>query len=88
MDVIIYPNDAGGIDVVSPAPMAPIKAVIKGSVPSGKPHAVIDASTLPDYTFRDAWTADFTQKKVRVVIDDERRAAIEGRARPGSPSRL
>jgi len=55
---IIYPSDNGGIVVVIPAES--VEAAMK-DIPAGKPYKIIDAADIPaDRTFRNAWTADFT----------------------------
>lgn len=59
MKYIIYPNDDGGISVVIPA--ISLEIAMK-DIPSGKPYKIVDAADIPaDRTFRDAWTADFTE---------------------------
>ena len=56
---IIYPSDNGGVVIVIPAES--VEAAMK-DIPSGKPYKIIDAADVPaDRTFRDAWTADFTE---------------------------
>lgn len=56
---IIYPNDDGGICIIIPAES--VEAAMK-DVPAGKPYKIVDAADIPaDRTFRDAWTADFTE---------------------------
>jgi len=60
---IIYPNDDGGISIIIPAES--VEAAMK-DVPAGKPYKIIDAADVPaDRTFRNAWTADFTDAKVK-----------------------
>ena len=61
--VIIYPNDEGGLTVVYPAAECglPIEEIAKKDVSAGKPYRIIDAELLPqDSTFFDAWEADFS----------------------------
>jgi len=61
---IIYPADSGGIAIVIPAPECglAIEEIAIKSVPAGKPWKIVDAADIPaDRTFRDAWTADFTE---------------------------
>ena len=59
MKYIIYPNDDGGISVVIPA--ISVEAAMK-DIAAGKPYKIIDAADVPaDRTFRNAWTADFTE---------------------------
>jgi hypothetical protein len=62
---IIYPNDDDGVAVVVPAPGIEQTEALK-AVPAGKPYLVLDASDMPtDRTFRDAWTADFTDAPIK-----------------------
>ena len=56
--VIIYPNDDGGVSIVNPAPNCglTIEQIAAKDVPHGKPFKIINASELPsDRTFRCAW---------------------------------
>ena len=56
---IIYPTDDGGVAVIIPAES--VEAAMK-DVPADKPYKIIDAADVPaDRTFRNAWTADFTE---------------------------
>jgi hypothetical protein len=56
---IIYPNDDGGISIIIPAES--VEAAMK-DIPAGKPYLIVDAADVPaDRTFRNAWTADFTE---------------------------
>lgn len=56
---IIYPNDDGGISII--VPTESVEAAMK-DIPAGKPYKIIDVADVPtDRTFRDAWTADFTE---------------------------
>lgn len=58
---IIYPNNDGGITVVTPTGELPIEDVALKDVPAGTPYLIISADDLPpDRTFRAAWEADFT----------------------------
>jgi hypothetical protein len=64
MKLIIYPNDNGGICILTPAPECGLSLaeIAQKDVPSGKPHKIIDAADIPaTRDFRDAWTADFTE---------------------------
>ena len=61
---IIYPTDDGGVAVIIPAPECglTIEEIAVKDVPAGKPWKIVDAADIPaDRTFRDAWTADFTE---------------------------
>lgn len=62
---IIYPNDTDGVAVIIPAPGV-TETEAMSAVPVGKPYLVIDVADIPqDRTFRDAWTADFTNAPVK-----------------------
>lgn len=64
MKLIIYPNDNGGICILTPAPECGLSLaeIAAKDVPAGKPWKIVDAADIPaDRTFRDAWTADFTE---------------------------
>lgn len=55
---IIYPNDAGGVCIVIPAPDCglTIEQIAAKDVPPGKPFKIVNVSEIPsDRTFRDAW---------------------------------
>lgn len=61
---IIYPSDDGGVAVVIPAPECglSLQEIAAKDVPAGKPWKIVDAADIPaDRTFRNAWTADFTE---------------------------
>ena len=63
MKLIIYPNDNGGIAIL--VPTESVEAAMK-DIPSGKPYLIVDAADIPtDRTFRNAWTADFTDAEVK-----------------------
>ena len=56
---IIYPTDNGGIAII--VPTESVEAAMK-DIPADKPYKIVDAADIPaDRTFRDAWTADFTE---------------------------
>jgi hypothetical protein len=64
MKLIIYPNDTGGICILTPAPECglSLQEIAAKDVPSGKPFKIVDAADIPaTREFRDAWTADFTE---------------------------
>ncbi len=64
MKLIIYPNDTGGICILTPAPECTLslQEIAAKDVPSGKPWKIVDAADIPaTREFRDAWTADFTE---------------------------
>ena len=55
---IIYPNDEGGVSIVTPAPKCglTIEEIAAKDVPAGKPFKILDVADIPsDRTFRDAW---------------------------------
>lgn len=62
MQVILFPNDNGGVSVIIPAPeyADQIEAVAQKDVPAGKPWRIVDDSALPSRDSRDRWlwTAD------------------------------
>ena len=60
--LIIYPNDIGGVSVVVPAPEwlaeegNTMEALAAKVVPEGKPFKIVDVADIPaDRTFRNAW---------------------------------
>jgi hypothetical protein len=64
MKLIIYPNDIGGICILTPAPECglSLQEIAAKDVPADKPYKIIDAADVPaDREFRNAWTADFTE---------------------------
>jgi hypothetical protein len=64
MKLIIYPNDNGGICILTPAPECglSLQEIAQKDVPPNTPYKIIDAADVPaDRTFRNAWTADFTE---------------------------
>ena len=64
MKLIIYPNDNGGICILTPAPECALslQEIAAKDVPAGKPWKIIDAADVPTTReFRDAWTADFSE---------------------------
>ena len=64
-NLIIYPNDFGGIALVIPTGEIPIEEVAAKDVPTGKPYLIVNYKDIPeDLTFFDAWEADFTNAKV------------------------
>ncbi len=64
MKLIIYPNDNGGICILTPAPECglSLQEIAAKDVPAGKPWKIVDDTDIPaTREFRDAWTADFTE---------------------------
>jgi len=56
--LIIYPNDNGGVSILTPAPECglTIEEIAAKDVPVGKPYKIVDGSDIPtDRTFRNAW---------------------------------
>jgi hypothetical protein len=56
---IIYPNDAGGVSIVVPAPDCDLslEQIAGKDVPAGKPYQIVNASEIPDdRSYRNAWT--------------------------------
>lgn len=63
MKRILFPNDDGGVAIIIPAES--LELAMK-DIPSGKPYLIVDAADIPaDREFRNAWTADFTDAKVK-----------------------
>ena len=61
MNKIIYPNAEGGLCIVYPAGELPIEDVCQKDVPAGVPYLVVPEEDYPsDYSFIDAWEADFS----------------------------
>ncbi len=55
MKVIIYPNDNGGVVILTPAPECErtIEEIAAKDVPQGKEYHIVDVSEIPeDRTFR------------------------------------
>jgi hypothetical protein len=64
MKLIIYPNDNGGICILTPAPECALslEQIAAKDIPAGKPYKIVDAADIPaTRDFRDAWTADFSE---------------------------
>ena len=57
MQVIIFPQENGGVSVIYPAPeyADQIEAVAQKDVPVGKPWRIIDADDLPTQDLRARW---------------------------------
>ena len=57
MQVIIFPQENGGVSVITPAPefANQIEAVAEKDAPSDTPWRIIDSSELPDYSLRPLW---------------------------------
>ena len=56
--LIIYPNNNGGVVVLTPAPECnlTIEEIAAKDVPQGKPYKIVDGSDIPsDRKFRNAW---------------------------------
>ena len=64
MKLIVYPNDNGGISILTPALECALslQEIAAKDVPAGKPWKIVDVADIPaDRTFRNAWTADFSE---------------------------
>lgn len=58
---IVYPNDEGGISILTPTGELSVEDVALKDVPAGVPFIIVDISQIPeDRTFRNAWEADFS----------------------------
>jgi hypothetical protein len=61
---IIYPNNVGGIALITPAPGCGIavEEIARKDVPAGKPYLIVDTESVPgDFVFFEAWEADFSE---------------------------
>lgn len=61
MKKVIYPNENGGVCLMTAAEGWDIKIVARKDVPAGLPYKFVNSEDLPeDHTFFNAWEADFT----------------------------
>jgi len=60
MKKIIHPNEFGGVTLVSPAQGWDVEVVARKDVPAGVPYKFVESDDLPDFTFFNAWEADFS----------------------------
>lgn len=58
---ILYPMESSGVAVLVPTGELPIEEVARKDVPAGVPYLIVEDTAIPnDRTFRNAWSADFT----------------------------
>lgn len=59
---IIYPHE-GSVAVIVPCPCGlTVEEIARKDVPAGIPFLIVDAEEIPsDRTYRNAWTADFSE---------------------------
>jgi len=58
---IIFPNSSGGINIVIPSGVTPVEDLCHKCIPVGTPYIIVEDDVFPnDYSFRDAWEADFS----------------------------
>jgi len=58
---IIYPQENGLVAVITPTGDLPLEEVCRKDVKAGRPYLIIDDSDVPeDWSFRNAWEADFS----------------------------
>lgn len=60
---IVYPTANGKVYVIVPSPDTAISVeeIARKDTPAGVPFLIVDVDQVPeDRTFRDAWTADFS----------------------------
>lgn len=57
MQVIIYPNEQGGVSILTPAPefINNLEVVALKDVPPTKPWRIVDDKALPPRHSRDRW---------------------------------
>jgi hypothetical protein len=61
MKQIIYPNEFGGVVLMTPAEGWTAEVVARKDVPAGTPYKIVNSEDLPeDHTFFNAWEADFS----------------------------
>ena len=62
MKRIIYPNNSGGISIITPVDdTLSIEYIAAKDVPAGLPFLIVEHTDLPqDRSTRAAWTADFS----------------------------
>jgi len=62
MQVIIHPNDSGGVAVLTPILECglTLEQIALKDVPRGLPFLIIDAADVPDRMFFNAFEADFS----------------------------
>ena len=61
-NLIIYPTDDGGINVIFPCECGlTVAEIARKDVPANKPYLLISPSDLPAPQYRSAWTADFSE---------------------------
>lgn len=65
--IIIFPNDNGGISALIPTGELSLQETAKKDVPAGKPYKIIDVTTLPPEAaywdqFFDALEHDFSDR--------------------------
>jgi hypothetical protein len=61
MKQIIYPNEFGGVALMTPAEGWPAEVVARKDVPAGVPYKIVNSEDLPqDHLFFNAWEADFS----------------------------
>lgn len=60
--VILYPIDGGIAEVIPCDCGLSVDEIARKDVPAGLPYLIVDTADLPaDRTYRDAWTADFSE---------------------------
>lgn len=59
---IIYPTPEGGVAILLPTGELSVEGTAAKDVPAGTPYRVVSVADIPtDRTFRNAWTADFSE---------------------------
>lgn len=66
MKRILFPNDDGGVSIITPTSECletrSIEEIAAKDVPAGKPYKIINVADVPtDRTFRNAWEADIDE---------------------------
>jgi hypothetical protein len=61
MKQVIYPNEFGGVSLMTPAEGWDVETVARKDVPAGVPYKIVNSEDLPqDHMFFNAWEADFS----------------------------
>ena len=58
--LIIYPNENGGVALIIPTGELTIEDVARKDVPAGKPYLFVKRDQLSDFDFFEAWEANFS----------------------------
>jgi hypothetical protein len=58
---IVYPNEHGTLNLISPTGLYSVEQTAKKDVPEGVPYRIVDVNNLPaNFDFFQAWECDFS----------------------------